>query len=81
VQNLTKLPGVRDSGDVRPGMAYYTGSGPPGATCGDCRFRGYWANSDRKSRGCEKFYLLSGRHGPAVKMAWMACKYFEKGET
>ena len=39
---LAKLPGMPDRDGIRPGMAFYEGSGPAGACCGNCQHRGYW---------------------------------------
>lgn len=89
---LTKLPGIPDSGDVKPGMAYYPGTGPAGKTCSDCRWRGYFRRAKdkvnpktmlieekyKKTLGCREFLRLSQRHGPAVEGDWPACKYFEE---
>ena len=39
---MTRIPGVPDRlNDVKPGMAWYCGTGPRGKTCGDCEFRTY----------------------------------------
>lgn len=76
---MTKLPGVKDSGDVRPGMAYFAGSGPPGVTCGSCLHKGYpHADYARNKLGCAMFYRLTGKHGPVINGSWSACKYYEE---
>lgn len=79
--HLTRLPGVRDSSEVCPGMAYFADTGPAGKTCGDCAHRGYYrtTHDDKTFRtgGCRMFPRLAGRHGPPVKREWLACKYFE----
>lgn len=91
MNHLTKIPGVPDSDDVRPGMAHYTRTGPDGATCGSCIHRGYHRagknkfnertglieETQRRTLGCREFLRLSGRHGPVVDKDWRACKYFE----
>lgn len=78
--HMTRLPGVRDSSEVLPGMAHYAGEGPPGATCGDCCHRSYYRKTKDdeifRSGGCKKFHELSGSHGPPVERHWAACKYF-----
>lgn len=87
---MTKLPGVPDTDDVRPGMASYLGSGPLGSVCGTCGFYSYYkAGKDKlnkqgqyvstpvKTLGCKMFAILTGRHGPAVNKDWAACKYWE----
>ena len=76
--NMTKLPGTRNSSEVLPGMAYWQGTGPKGQTCGTCKHRGYWSKDhDKYRRGCFMFNQLSGGvHGPAVRMFYRACKYW-----
>ena len=88
---LSKLPGVPDSGDVKPGMAHFEGSGPVGKNCGSCAHRGYWhkgpdrfnprtdliESTEIHSLGCRMFFKFSSRHGPPVKKAWRACKHYE----
>ncbi|MGY3615721.1 hypothetical protein [Bradyrhizobium sp. USDA 10063] len=91
MSHLTRLPGVPDSGDIRPGMAYFPGTASVvGATCGDCVHRGYWRAGKTKynlqtglleekrvrSSGCREFLRLTHRHGPAVNKTWAACKYY-----
>jgi hypothetical protein len=76
--------------DVRPGMAYFTNTGPRGKTCGTCVHRGHvylkkkinergrtLEEKSVRNNGCEMFHKLSGKHGPAVKKDWNACKYYE----
>jgi hypothetical protein len=92
ISNLTKLPGVPDSGDAVPGMAHFAGSGPYGETCGGCVHRGYYRQaktgkwnpqtnthdySTYRHPGCAMFKKLTGRAGPAVSADNQACKYFE----
>ena len=88
---MTKLPGVPDTDDVKPGMASFEGTGPSGKTCESCTHRGYYRTSKPKfnrqtgmleetryrSKGCRMFLKLSHRHGPAVDKKWRACQYFE----
>jgi hypothetical protein len=88
---LTRPPGVPDTDDVKPGMAHFAGTGPYGATCGTCRFRGYWRPTKDKvdprthlikekqyrTLACKKYLELSMRHGLPVKADWAACKYWE----
>jgi len=82
---LTKIDGAPDRSDVRPGMAYFVGTGPPGKTCGSCKHRGYYiriAGYDPYwSPGCAMFHQLSGQHGPKIKPDWDACKYYEQGSS
>lgn len=77
--------------NTHPGMAYISGTGPEGMTCGDCKFKGYrrrsaeekfnakdgtWSYRFYRARGCAEFYRLAGRHGGEIKDDWHACKYF-----
>jgi hypothetical protein len=92
---LTKLPGVLDADDVKPGMAYFANTGPFGKTCATCAHRGYWRNGRAKfnprtnlieekrvrSSGCAMFLKLSGRHGPRVDTKWNACKFYEHKQS
>jgi hypothetical protein len=92
---LTKLDGVPDSDQAKPGMAFFAGTGPAGKTCGDCKLRGYSRQSSRPSwnakamdyvhrayrtTACQMFKKLTGIHGPTVKTDWPSCKYFEAKE-
>ena len=89
---MTRLPGVPDSGDVEPGMAYFPDTGPFGRTCGDCHSRGYvrrsqhptWNEEKQEDEyrlyhhyGCAMFKALTGHHGPVIGAELHACKYFE----
>lgn len=85
-EHLTQASGDYGPKDVRPGMASFVGSGPPGKTCGDCAHRGYHrvvvAQNNQSTRtvktnSCAEFRRLTGKHGPVVKDDWPACKYFE----
>lgn len=89
MSHMTKIPGVPDRDDVRPGMAHLPGTGPKGSTCGDCVFRGYYKQSYRNGvkkpmhvKGCEMYKKLSGGiHGPPVQTWYRSCKYFEPLQT
>lgn len=89
---LTKIEGCPDNSQIRPGMAAFYGTGPFGKTCGDCSHRGYsrpgrserwdekleaFIRKARRHLGCEKFFRMTGKHGPVVEPEWSACKYFE----
>ncbi len=54
------------------GMAFWTGTGPEGKTCGDC---GYFHGTS-KGR-CRKYRELAGRNGLRFRRSSAACKYFE----
>ena len=75
---MTKIAGVPDRGDVRPGMGHYAGSGPPGKTCGTCQHRGYYDEDYDKRYGCAMFRKFTSRHGPAVNAGWSSCKYYQE---
>ena len=80
---LTRLPGVPDSGDVIPGMAYYAGSGPAGERCSNCAFWGYYRPNKSgtkryKTSACLRFKELTGKHGPPIKGENSACKYWRR---
>jgi hypothetical protein len=76
---FTKIKGWRDRGEIHIGMAYFGGTGPPGATCGTCVHKSYThADADGTLRGCAMFNKLTGKHGPAIQAQWDACKYYEK---
>ena len=92
MSHMTKLDGVPDADDAKPGMAYFAGTGPVGKSCGSCKHRGYQRLAkprlnkrtnkmvERAFRwgGCAVFRRLSqGRAGPEVERDWKACKYYE----
>jgi hypothetical protein len=70
-----------------PGMAHFAGSGPPGATCVECRFYQYWAQHRNKAgeiirtelrrNACGKYHDLTNKHGPAIPHTMPACRHFE----
>lgn len=71
---------------TKPGMACWAAGGPFGATCGDCEYLGYWRQirncagdtvATKHVGGCEKFYELTGQHGPKVPPHTEACRYFK----
>jgi hypothetical protein len=70
-----------------PGMAHWASTGPVGKHCGDCVFKNYQyvvrnhaglIVKAPKSKGCRKFHMLAGVHGPAIDGKLRACKYFEE---
>lgn len=91
---MTRLPGVPDNRDLKPGMAFFADTGPFGKTCGDCKFRGYYRQAQRehwseqlqqnvvssyKVQKCEKArQMAGGRHLADVDKDNHACKYFEQ---
>jgi len=74
----------------REGQAHFAGTGPFGATCGECVYLGYWRQRRNRSGdvaktertgGCEKFHQLTGKHGPVVPPGTDACRYFQRRES
>jgi hypothetical protein len=74
---------------TREGQAHFAGSGPLGATCGECAHLGYWrqrpnANGEiaktKRVGGCAQFHKLTGKHGAVVPPGTEACRYFERQE-
>lgn len=89
---MTKIEGVADTDDLRPGMAFFAGTGPAGKACADCKHRGYMreSRSGKWNEGlqqivhrayrvtkCAMFKKMSGHHGADVALDNPACKYFE----
>lgn len=89
---MTRLPGVPDTDQALPGMAYFAGTGPIGKRCEHCKFRGLTRESRKskwverlqqfvhktyRTKQCSMFKRLSGSYGAAVKADYPACKYFE----
>jgi hypothetical protein len=88
---MVKVDGVPDSRLAKPGMAFFSGTGPDGKSCEDCAFRGYSRKSSRetwnentqafssrsyRTSACLKYKELTGNHGPVVEKHWDACKFF-----
>jgi hypothetical protein len=91
---MTRLPGVPDSDQAKPGMAYFSGTGPAGKTCGDCSFRTYQTKvqvvagdgttatvwDTVPAKGCLKYKQMTGRDGPEIKKYYAACREFQEKE-
>ena len=59
---MTKLEGVWDRDSVKPGMAYFAGSGPFGETCGNCKYFDTARSTHKKCKApCAMFKKLTGR--------------------
>ena len=78
---------ARQISRTREGQAHFAGTGPFGATCGECVYLGYWRQRRNRSGdvaktertgGCEKFHQLTGKHGPVVPPGTDACRYFQR---
>src|SRR6478672_5354061 len=74
---------------TREGQAHFAGTGPFGATCGECEHLGYWRQ--RRSRsgeiiktervgGCAQTFKLTGKQGAVIPPATSACRYFARRE-
>jgi hypothetical protein len=76
---------------TRPGQAHWAETGPIGKTCGDCAHLGYQrqhrnASGDlvksERTGGCQRYFQLTGKHGPVVPATAGACRHFEsKGKN
>lgn len=93
MSKLTQIEGVPDSESIKPGMAFFCGTGPSDKTCGDCKFRGYYRESragkwnaelqqivhrSYRVQKCEMTRRMSGgKHGADVDADNLCCKYFE----
>ena len=61
------------------GMAFWSGTGPPKATCGKCMNYGYTDDDVSKPHGCALYFKQMHRHAPrAIPETTAACKYFER---
>lgn len=90
---MVKVDGVPDRESIRPGMAFFCGTGPFATKCGDYIHRGYKRES-RNGRWdetlkqmvhrsynvskCAIFNKMSGHHGADVDADNPSCKYFEQ---
>ena len=58
--------------DATPsGMAYLSGTGPPGTVCGQCGYYGF-----HKHNGCYRYYLMVLKRGAAFPAETPSCKHF-----
>jgi hypothetical protein len=53
------------------GMAYWSGTGPPGTVCGRCCFYGM-----QHPNSCYRVYMRALQHGAAFPAETPSCKYF-----
>lgn len=72
VDFMTKIEGVPGKGDVKAGMAYFSGTGPSGETCGKCAFYG---NREFEKK-CLKYREMAHNWGNNISKTQPACKYF-----
>jgi hypothetical protein len=77
--NMTSIPGVPSRDQIRPGMAFYIGSGPKGTICGNCKNFGYYDEHEREwyEKRCGQYRKMTGNHGPVIDSGYRSCKYFE----
>ena len=54
------------------GMAYWSGTGPPGTVCGQCSFYGYMHHPN----SCYRYYELRAEHGAALPAETPSCQHF-----
>jgi len=67
-------------------MAHWSGTGPDGTTCGQCKHFGYSApirtaagntvDSVKKPNSCRLYFILMRRHGAALPPSTPSCKHF-----
>jgi hypothetical protein len=69
-----RIEGVPDRDSIRPGMAFYAGTGPLGKTFGSCEHLDCMGG---KKPRCAMFRKLAGRRGETVDKRNAACKYFK----
>lgn len=90
---IVKIEGVPDTEAIRPGMAFFCGTGPSGKRCGDCANRGYkrearngkWneqlqqvVHRSYSVQKCAVFKKMAGHDGADVDADNPSCKYFEQ---
>jgi hypothetical protein len=60
-----------------PGMAHFAGTGPVGATCGECSYLAEFSGRGKHLHRCGKFTeLMQGKPGDNVPKRSPACRYF-----
>jgi hypothetical protein len=65
-------PALRRLIEATPsGMAYWSGTGPPGTVCGRCCFYGM-----QHPNSCYRVYMRALQHGAAFPAETPSCKYF-----
>jgi hypothetical protein len=56
------------------GMAYWSGTGPPGTVCEQCSFYGY---GTQHRNSCYRYYEAKMEHGAAFPAETPSCKHFQ----
>jgi hypothetical protein len=56
------------------GMAHWSGTGPPGTVCEQCRFYGYGM---QHPDSCYRYFLVTKQHGAPLPISTPSCKHFE----
>ena len=74
---LTHEPGAPRKRDAVAGMAHFAGAGPEDTTCKTCIFFQHRSGRRRTRFGCQKYFELTGRHGPAIDGTNASCRYYE----
>ena len=89
---MVHIDGVPDRSDLKPGMAFFAGTGPEKTTCGGCKHRGYYRQSQNarwsehlqrdvhtqyRVQKCGMVKKMTGHHGQDVAASNPSCKYFE----
>jgi hypothetical protein len=60
--------------DATPaGMAYLSGTGPPGTVCEQCSFYGYGM---QYRNSCYRYYVMGSEHGAAFPPETPSCRHF-----
>jgi hypothetical protein len=76
---LTEISGAYSRDQIRPGMAYFVGTGPKGLTCSGCA---YYAGLGDGRGHCGMYRRMMGRVGAKIQAGYRSCKYYEtRGST
>jgi hypothetical protein len=77
---------ARQIAATRPGQAHFAFSGPPNASCAECRCYGYEyllinqsgnvVGNARRRGACEQYFKLLGQHGPSFPGNTPSCRHF-----
>lgn len=71
---LTDIFGSPSRSQIRPGMAYFVGTGPKGLTCGSCN---HHSEQSEGQGHCGMYRKMTGRVGAKIQAGYRACKYYE----
>jgi len=70
---LTEIFGAPTRSQIRPGMAYFVGTGPKGFTCSSCT---YYAGLGDGRGHCAMYRKMTGRVGAKIQAGYRSCKYY-----